>query len=161
MTKLGYLRSLYDEYNDNCFDTSLSLTATIFIKSANIKSNTLEQSKYSDGFDARHQNSLKVKYPLSLERTYTVPVLLVDNYSLKATEKYNTTYTKMGNVEPFDIWISCKYADVEINRAHNKTYFDYADYVSVSGEFYEVRNLVKETFGVKPVVHIFLAKRGN
>lgn len=157
--KIDYLKNQYDNFILDCFSQKTTVFATIFIKGENLIPDSLTQKEYGRSLDARFPSSSKKKYPINLAKSYRVSVYVIDNSTLKSYEKYNYQLQKMGMTKPYDIWVSCLYDDVNINQSDNKTLFDYAEYISMDGQNFEVRNIVKESFGNNKVIHVFLAKR--
>jgi hypothetical protein len=58
--------------------------------------------------------------------------------------------------EPYDCWISCLLSDVSVRSSN--TIFDFADYVQLMSNKFDVKGLVPENFGIDPVLHVFLVK---
>ena len=157
--KIDYLKNQYDNFILDCFNQKTTVSATVFIKGANLIPDSLTQKEYGRSLDARFPNSVKKKYPINLAKSYKIYVYVIDNASLRSYEKYNYQLQKMGQIKPYDIWVSCLYDDVNVNQSDNKTLFDFTEYVAMDGQNFEIRNIVKENFGNKKVIHVFLAKR--
>lgn len=155
-TDFSYIQNQYDAITENIFSSDLMILATVNISSEKIPSNTMS-TRFGDSLDAR-VNPIKRDYPDGILRFYRIE-LYPTEHGLKVTETTGLITTPLGQVEGYDIWMSCK-EDRALVRG-NSTMFDFAENVQFQGMRYNVRGVVKELFGDCRILHVFLTKETN
>ena len=155
MLDFSYVQEQYDALMETMFDSSFMINATIHIASRDVGTESTYRGT-SDRLDGRHVDAVKKAYPLDLAVLYRVLVLPLERVSMNLNEASQISYGVAGKYEPFDRWISCFRTQVEISN--DNTYFDFADKVDINGFSYMIKGVVKENFGKKAVVHVFLVK---
>jgi hypothetical protein len=149
-----YIQDQYDELTESLLDSQFCINATIIIFGQEIHSDSLYQGT-ADTIDGRITEPIQTNYPKDMPVFYRVRVFpLEKTFTRHESDRYQAGLG--GQYEPFDRWISCANADVAIRD--NETYFDQAQTVSIQGVSYKIKGIVKESFGKKPVVHVFLVK---
>lgn len=146
-----YLKEQYDCFVEGLLASSIKVYATV-----NISYDEIENSAsfgVGSSLDGKNTTSILRKYPRGLESSYRIRCYPLDR-SISSAGPYD--YNFGGKFEPFDRWISCFRSTVAVDT--KSTYFDYSEQVLISGTSYRIKAIAYETFGEKPVVHVFLEK---
>jgi len=150
----NYIQDQYDALTESLLESQFCINATIVIYGTEVHSDSLYQGT-ADTIDGRVTSPVQTSYPKDMPVFYRVKVFPLEKaFTRHEGDRYQTGIG--GQYEPFDRWVSCASADVAIRDG--LTYFDQAKNVSIQGVSYAIKGLVKENFGKKPVVHVFLIK---
>lgn len=151
----NYIKEQYDNFNMQALESSFAVFATICIKGTEIGEESLYDG-VQDILDARQSDSIKMKYPNGMDATYRIEIYITDKTGLSLGKDKQFQYSGSIVKEPYDIWISCFKSSVVVRGTN--TYFDYAEQVELQGNKYNIKGIVNEDFGNKPLMHIFLVK---
>jgi len=99
---------------------------------------------------------IKKFYPLDLSPFYRVKVHPMEKSGLRLTQTQQYQNSPGAKMEPYDIWISIFEDKIKVRQ--NNNLFDFADKIDIEQNTYEIKGLVRETFGNRPVIHVFLLK---
>jgi len=149
-----YVQKQYDALTVDLLQSDFCINATIIIYGQEVHSDSLEQGM-GDALDGRITETVQTNYPLDMPKFFRVKVFPLEK-AFTRREGDRIDEGLAGRYEPFDRWISCANADVAIRN--DETYFDMAQIVSIQGVNYKIKGIVKESFGTKPVIHVFLVK---
>lgn len=146
----SYLNEQASFLIDSLFNSSLAITATVFIEGEPVGDDT----DLGDSIDARSSGPLMYNYPLDLERSYTIEVYPLESVGFSSAQSIE--YSISGRYLPYDRWISCPLSTVSVRN--DKTLFDFAQKVSIGGTDYQIKGIVKEMVGNSTLVNVFLVK---
>jgi len=148
-----YAREIYSKLNEDFLNSSLSVNATIMIKAEEVLPESIGSGMH-DVLDGRQTTILKRKYPLDLLPYYRKKMFLTDNNNLKKSDNYK--YKEVGYIEDYDLCLSIFKKEIAVRS--NNTLIDFAENIQIKDTLYHIKASVDETFGVKPITHIFLSK---
>lgn len=152
--RFDYIQEQYDELTMDLLNSQFCINATIIMFGQEVHSDSIYQGT-ADTLDGRITDSIQTSYPKDMPTFYRVKVFPSEKvFTRHEGDRYQAGLG--GQYEPFDRWISCIESDVAIRD--DETYFDRAQNVSIQGVSYKIKGLVKENFGKKPVIHVFLIK---
>lgn len=149
-----YVREQYDALTTGLLEGEFSINATIIISGTEVHSDSIFQGM-SDTVDGRITDGVQLNYPLDLPIYKRVQVFPLEKMFTRQ-EGNRIQEGIAGRFSPFDFWISTSESSVAIRK--DKTFFDFAQVVHIQGTDYKIKGIVKENFGNKPVIHIFLVK---
>ena len=153
----GYSKEIYSEIITDLFLGCFVINATINILGKEIIGDSIYDGM-GDYLDGRQVDPVQVSFPLDIPKFIRVKIYPIEKqYSKYATP--GIQYSIGVPYEPFDRWVSCFESAIAIQN--NQTYLDYADNVEIDGIVYRIKGKIKETFGLKPIIHIFLTKATN
>ena len=150
-----YIKEQYSNILDNLFDSVFVINATLHIHAEEVGQESFHDL-YGDVLDATQTDFIKKTYPVDLNPFYRIQVYPMEKLGLRLSSDQQFEYKPAGHMEPFDMWISVLEEKVKIRT--NNTLFDFTDKVDIENNSYEIKGIVKEKFGNKPVVHVFLVK---
>ncbi len=148
-----YVKTVYDECNTTLLDSTFVVNATIHIATNDIRVGQLEIAR--EDLEAQFSKEFK-SAPLGLPAFQRLKMVPIDK-SPSSTPKIE--YGLAGQFAPYDKWMACFYIDAVTKDS--RTFFDFSDYVLISGIKYRVKAQYKDVFGLKPVLHVFLVKESN
>jgi len=151
---LEYLKDSYDNFNEELLGSALVISATIYILAQEVAQDSIYEG-FGDIIDGRESAMVQKSYPLDLEPHYRVEIMPIEIFG-RSGDKYRHDVTPAGRFDPYDMWVSIFESKVKVRGS--STYFDYADSMQVGTDMYGIKGIVKESFGNKPVVHVFLTK---
>lgn len=145
------IREMSDIMMENLYESSFSVMATLYITPLEVPAEGKlgEQTTLNSTFP----ELVKFTYPYNLNSFYRIKVFPIEESGLRIQEYQYTTSTRL---EPYDTWIFIPEENVKVTS--NTTLFDFAKTISVKGLSYQIKGLIRETFGNKPTLHIFLTK---
>lgn len=149
-----FIKEKADSMMDELYNSAFSIMATLNITAIEVPAESGMEIETT--FDETHTSIVKKTYPLGLKPIYRIKVFPIEESGLRV-EEYK--YTVSARVEPYDTWISCPEEVVKIGN--NKTLFDYSKTISLNGTNYIIKGLIRETFGRKPILHVFLTKESS
>uniref|UniRef100_A0A6M3IIW7 Uncharacterized protein n=1 Tax=viral metagenome TaxID=1070528 RepID=A0A6M3IIW7_9ZZZZ len=149
-----YIQEQYSLISGDLLEGSLTINATVYIKAEDVKTESTYRG-ISAQLDGKRTSIVKKNYPLDLQRFYRIKVYLSEKTMTKnVAGQMDSSFG--AQFEPFDLWISCMLRDVSVRS--NNNIFDFASYVELMNNRFEVKGLVPEFFGTHPILHVFLAK---
>ena len=149
-----FVKEQYDVITEDLLNSEFTINATIVITGEEVTDNSTYRGM-NDTLDGRFTETMQSKYPLGLPRFKRVKMFPLEKMFTR--HEGDTIQDGIaGQYSPFDRWLSVALSDVGVRG--NETYFDYADTMSVQGVSYKIKGVVKENFGNKGLVHIFLIK---
>lgn len=153
-----YIKEQYTNITEDLFKSAFAINATLHIHAEEVGMESFEDL-YGDTLDGRNVDFIKKTYPVDLNPFYRIKVYPMEKAGLRLSGEQQFEYKPAAHVEPFDMWISVLEEAVRIREDNNL--FDFTDKVDIENNSYEIKGIVKEKFGNKPIVHVFLVKESG